>query len=577
MGDYERAVEGKVFSENITKVLYPNDTTPQGKELRLRQQYFFVAASLRDIIRRFRFRNSDWASFPDKVAIQLNDTHPVVGIPELMRILVDEEGLDWDQAWDITRRSFAYTCHTLMPEALEEWPVSLFERLLPRHLEIIYEINAAFLTDVAAAFPGEPGRIAAMSIIGEGSERRVRMAHLATVGSHAVNGVAALHSQLLREGVLRDFYEFTPDKFHNVTNGVTPRRFIVLSNPTLTALITQHIGDGWIRDLNHLRRLEPLAEDPAFRQAWRQVKHDNKARLARIIAERAGVEVDPDSLFDVQVKRIHEYKRQHLNVLHLVTLYNRLRDQPSLATPRRTVIFGGKAAPGYAQAKLIIKLINAVADVVNRDPAVQDRLKIAFIPDFNVKVAQHIYPAADLSEQISTAGKEASGTGNMKFSLNGALTVGTLDGANIEIREAVGPDNFFLFGLNAGEVRDRLARGHRPKEYCDADPELALALDQIGSGTFSPRDPHLFRPLVEQLLHQDPYLLLADYRPYLEAQDRVGRAYQDPDHWTRMSILNVARMGQFSSDRSIREYAAKIWSVTPEPIAAEDTTIPEDD
>jgi len=575
-GDYYGAVLDKMVSENISKVLYPNDESHQGKQLRLQQQYFFASCALQDMIRIYLQRGTDLDRFHEKFTAQLNDTHPAIAVAELMRLLVDEHRLSWDRAWHVTTRTLAYTNHTLLPEALERWSIPLFASVLPRHLEIIYEINRRFLDEVRVRYPDDDERVARMSLIDETGERHVRMAHLAAVGSHAVNGVAALHSQLLREGVLRDFYEFTPDKFHNVTNGVTPRRFIVLSNPTLTALITHHIGDGWVHDLDQLRQLEPLAEDTAFRRAWRQVKHDNKARLARIIARRADVEVDPDSLFDVQVKRIHEYKRQHLNVLHLVTLYNRLRDQPSLATPRRTVIFGGKAAPGYAQAKLIIKLINAVAHVVNRDPAVQDRLKIAFIPDFNVKVAQHIYPAADLSEQISTAGKEASGTGNMKFSLNGALTIGTLDGANIEIREAVAPENFFLFGLNAGEVHDRLARGYRPQAFCDADPELSRALDQIGSGTFSPRDPHLFRPLVEQLLHHDPYLLLADYRPYLEAQDRVGRAYQDPEHWARMSILNVARMGRFSSDRSIREYAAKIWSVSPEPIATDNSPSPED-
>ena len=573
-GDYYGAVFEKMVSENISKVLYPNDESPQGKQLRLQQQYFFASCALQDMIRLYLQRSDDLDRFHEKFTAQLNDTHPAIAVAELMRLLVDEHGLAWDTAWQVTTRTLAYTNHTLLPEALERWPIPLFASVLPRHLEIIYEINRRFLDQVRARYPDDDERAARMSLIDEQGERHVRMAHLATVGSHAVNGVAALHSQLLREGVLRDFYEFDRDKFHNITNGVTPRRFIALCNPDLTALITSRIGEGWVRDLDQLRQLEPLAEDAAFRQAWRQVKRDNKTTLARLIEERTGVKTDPNSLFDVQVKRIHEYKRQHLNILHVVTLYSRLRDRPSLSVPARTVIFSGKAAPGYAQAKLIIKLINSVAEVVNHDPAIQGRLKVAFIPDFNVKVAQHIYPAADLSEQISTAGKEASGTGNMKFALNGALTLGTLDGANVEIREAVGADNFFLFGLNAGEVQDRIQRGYHPRELCDADPELGHALDQIASGTFSPRDPHLFRPLIDQLLGHDPFLLLADYRAYMEAQDRVNRAFQDPEHWTRMAILNVARMAHFSSDRSIREYARKIWAVTPEPIPVENIECP---
>ena len=573
-GDYYGAVFEKMVSENISKVLYPNDESPQGKQLRLQQQYFFASCALQDMIRLYLQRSDDLDRFHEKFTAQLNDTHPAIAVAELMRLLVDEHGLAWDTAWQVTTRTLAYTNHTLLPEALERWPIPLFASVLPRHLEIIYEINRRFLDQVRARYPDDDERAARMSLIDEQGERHVRMAHLATVGSHAVNGVAALHSQLLREGVLRDFYEFDRDKFHNITNGVTPRRFIALCNPDLTALITSRIGEGWVRDLDQLRQLEPLAEDAAFRQAWHQVKRDNKTTLARLIEERTGVKADPNSLFDVQVKRIHEYKRQHLNILHVVTLYSRLRDRPSLSVPARTVIFSGKAAPGYAQAKLIIKLINSVAEVVNHDPAIRDRLKVAFIPDFNVKVAQHIYPAADLSEQISTAGKEASGTGNMKFALNGALTLGTLDGANVEIREAVGADNFFLFGLNAGEVQDRIQRGYHPRELCDADPELGHALDQIASGTFSPRDPHLFRPLIDQLLGHDPFLLLADYRAYMEAQDRVNRAFQDPEHWTRMAILNVARMAHFSSDRSIREYARKIWAVTPEPIPVENIECP---
>ncbi|HSN73706.1 MAG TPA: glycogen/starch/alpha-glucan phosphorylase [Anaerolineae bacterium] len=563
-GDYERAVEGKVFSENITKVLYPNDTTPQGKELRLRQQYFFVAASLRDIIRRFRFHNSDWASFPDKVAIQLNDTHPVVGIPELMRILVDEAGVSWDEAWDITRRCFAYTCHTLMPEALEEWPVSLFERLLPRHLEIIYEINAVFLKQVAARFPGEAGRIAAMSIIGEGSERRVRMAHLATVGSFSVNGVAALQSRLLAELTLRDFAELWPKKFNNKTNGVTPRRFMRLGNPRLCALIDAKLGPGWLNDLERLRGLDAFVDDPTFRAAWREVKQQNKAELAALIKRYTGIEVDTNTIFDVMVKRLHEYKRQLLKALHIITLYQRIKADPAIDMPARTFIFGAKAAPGYKMAKLIIKLINNVAEVVNNDPDVAGRLTVVFIPNFNVSKGERIYPGADISEQISMAGKEASGTGNMKFALNGALTVGTLDGANVEIRELVGAENFYLFGLHTEEVMALKASGYNPLEYYSANAELKRAIDAIATGVFSSGNRDLFQPIVASLLTRDDFLLLADYADYVRASEQAAHDYYaDPDGWTRMSILNSARCGFFSSDRSMRQYCAEIWRVEP--------------
>jgi starch phosphorylase len=562
MGDYERAVEQKVYSENITKVLYPNDTTAQGKELRLRQQYFFVAASLRDIIRRFHFHNSAWETFPDKVAIQLNDTHPVIGIPELMRILVDEEGLDWGPAWEITRRSFAYTCHTLLPEALEEWPVSLFERLLPRHLEIIYEINAAFLKEVAAAFPGDAGRIAAMSIIREGPERRVRMAHLATIGSSSVNGVAALQSRLLAEFTLRDFAELYPEKFNNKTNGVTPRRFMRLGNPRLCALIDEKLGPGWLNDLERLRGLEAFVDDAEFCAAWRDIKQQNKAELAALIKRYTGIEVDTNTIFDVMVKRLHEYKRQLLKALHIITLYQRIKADPAADMPARTFIFGAKAAPGYRMAKLIIKLINNVAQVVNNDPDVAGRLKVVFIPNFNVSKGERIYPAADISEQISMAGKEASGTGNMKFALNGALTVGTLDGANIEIRDLVGAENFYLCGLHTEEVMALKASGYNPLEYYSADADLKRAIDAIAIGAFSGGDRALFQPIVASLLTRDDFLVLADYADYVRVSEQAAHDYYaDPDRWTRMSILNSARCGFFSSDRSMRQYCEEIWKV----------------
>ncbi len=562
-GDYYGAVNEKMVSENISKVLYPNDESPQGKQLRLQQQYFFASCALQDMIRLHLQRSKSLANFHEKFAVQLNDTHPAIAVAELMRLLIDEHHLAWESAWDITTKTFAYTNHTLLPEALERWPVALFSSVLPRHLELIYEINRRFLEEVETSFPNDPERIARMSLIDESGERYVRMANLATVGSHSVNGVAKLHSELLQLGVLSDFYDLEPAKFHNITNGVTPRRFIALSNPELTQLISKHIGESWIKDLSQLQKLEPLAENPEFRKAWRNVKLANKQQLAQLIHDRTGTEVSPSSLFDIQVKRLHEYKRQHLNILHVITLYNRLRSNPRLPAPPRTIIFGGKAAPGYTMAKLIIKLINSVANVVNHDPLTRDRLKVAFIPDFNVKVAQHIYPAAELSEQISTAGKEASGTGNMKFSLNGALTIGTLDGANIEIREAVGADNFFLFGLTAAQVQEQLERGYNPRAFYEGDPELRQSLDQIASGHFAGGNSHLFRPIVDNLLNHDPFLLLADYRAYIDAQDRVSQAYQDPESWTRMSILNVARMGHFSSDRSITEYAEKIWKTQP--------------
>ncbi|NQW99509.1 glycogen/starch/alpha-glucan phosphorylase, partial [bacterium] len=558
-GDYYRAVEDKMQSENITKVLYPNDEVSQGKTLRLQQQIFFVSCSLQDMIRIHRLLGRPLNRFHEKWAVQLNDTHPSIAVAELMRLLVDEHLMDWDRAWQVTRHTFAYTNHTLLPEALEKWAVSLFERLLPRHLEIIYEINARFLAEVRAKFPGDEALVARLSLIDESGGRSVRMAHLATVGSHHVNGVARLHSQLLASTVMKDFAAMWPEKFINITNGVTPRRFMVLSNPPLARLITEHIGDTWVCNLDELRQLEPLVDDAEFRARWREVKLTAKQKLAVIISNRCGIRVDPASLFDVQAKRLHEYKRQHLNVLHILTLYLRLKRDPRADVPARTFIFGAKAAPGYFMAKLIIKLIHSVAEVVNRDPAVRERLKVVFLADFNVKNAQHIYPAADLSEQISTAGKEASGTGNMKFALNGALTIGTLDGANVEIREAVGAENFFLFGLDAGQVHDVLGRGYQPHEFYDRNAELREVLDFIVSGALAGGDRELFRPLVDQLRWRDPYLVMADYQDYINCQDDVGALWGRPEQWTRKSILNTARMGFFSSDRSIRDYCDRVW------------------
>lgn len=562
-GDYYRAVEDKMHSENITKVLYPNDEMLQGKTLRLRQQFFFVSCALQDMLRVHLRLGRTPDKFHEKWAIQLNDTHPSVAVAELMRLLVDEHLLDWDTAWHVTRNTFAYTNHTLLPEALEKWPVNLFGRVLPRHLEIIYEINRRFLDDVRTKFPGDYGRLAQMSLIEEMGERYVRMANLAAVGSHHVNGVAKLHSDLLVGTVMHDFAAMWPEKFINVTNGVTPRRFIAVSNPPLAALITSRIGDGWLKDLGQIRKLEPLADDAGFQQQWRDVKLTAKRNLASIIEQRTGIKVNPESLFDIQAKRLHEYKRQHLNVLHILSLYLRLKRDPGADVPDRTFIFGAKAAPGYYMAKLIIKLINSVADVIDRDPAVHGRLKVVFFPDFNVKNAQHIYPAADLSEQISTAGKEASGTGNMKFALNGALTIGTLDGANVEIREEVGAENFFLFGLTAAQVQDMKSCGYRPHDYHQASEELREAMDFVASGALAGGDANLFRPLVDNLMWHDPFLVLADYQAYVDVQEQVSRLWRQPAAWAKKSILNVARMGKFSSDRSIREYCEKVWRVKP--------------
>lgn len=569
VGDYYGAVDQKIYSENITKVLYPNDEPIQGKQLRLEQQYFFVSCSLQDMVRIYKLLGGDLRQFSSHFAIQLNDTHPAIGVAELMRLLVDENGMDWEPAWEVTCNTFGYTNHTLLPEALEKWPVDLFAGLFPRHMEIIYEINRRFLDEVRNRFPGDEDRVARMSLIDESGERYVRMAHLACVGSHAVNGVAELHTRLLKEEVLRDFYEMMPEKFNNKTNGVTLRRFVVLSNPGLSRLITAKIGETWVSRPEELRRLEKFVDDPAFREEWRRVKLENKKNLARLIRERTGIEVDPSSMFDIQVKRLHEYKRQHLNVLHIIALYNRIKQDPAYDVCPRTFIFGGKAAPGYFMAKRIIKLINSVADVVNHDPDVNGRLKVVFFPDFNVKNAKFIYPAADLSEQISTAGKEASGTGNMKFSMNGALTIGTLDGANVEIREEVGVENFFLFGLTAEEVTSLQRNGYQPMEYYRSNPELQAVIERIGSGYFSNGDQELFRPMVDSLLFHDTFMLFADFGAYMDAQRQVEEAYRDQERWTRMSILNVARMGKFSSDRAIREYCKDIWRVEPVPVTLE--------
>ena len=567
LGDYYGAVQEKVIAETLSKVLYPNDEPEIGKRLRLAQQYFFVSCSLQDMLHLHDACGEPIARFPELFTAQLNDTHPSVAVAELMRLLVDERLVPWEQAWDITRRTLAYTNHTLLPEALETWGLPLFQSLLPRPLEIIYEINRRFLDEVRQRDPGNGARLARLSLIDEAGEKRVRMANLATVGSHAVNGVAALHTELLKTSVLRDFYELWPERFSNKTNGVTPRRFLALANPGLRQLITRAIGDRWVAELDELRRLERFLDDAAFRKEWCAVKRANKDRLADYIRKHSGVDLDADWLFDIQVKRIHEYKRQHLNALHIVSLYRRLKQEPGFDMAPRAFIFGGKAAPGYFLAKCIIKLINALAETVNRDPEVNTRLRVAFVPDFNVQSAQLIYPAADVSEQISTAGKEASGTGNMKFMMNGALTVGTLDGANVEIRAEVGAENFFLFGLTAEEVERVKREGYRPADYADRNAALREVLDLVARGHFSRGDREVFHPLVENLRQSDPFLVLADYADYVACQERVSAAWQDPERWTRMSILNTARAGKFSSDRAIREYCDEIWNVQPVKIA----------
>jgi starch phosphorylase len=562
-GDYRRAVEEKALGESISKVLYPKDNTPEGRELRLKQQYFFVRASIFDIIRRYLKAHEGFDRFPEKVAIQLNDTHPSIAVAELMRVLVDEQGLPWEPAWEITRKTVAYTNHTLLPEALEKWPVSLFERLLPRHLAIIYEINHRFLRELHVLTGGDSAKKQRMSIIEEGPDKQVRMAHLAVVGSHSVNGVAALHSQLIKTELMPDFAETFPDRFNNKTNGVTPRRWMLLANPRLSAAITERIGRDWICDLSQLRRLLDFVDDPDFADELRAIKKDNKLRLAGLVAKRYGLLLDPESIFDVQVKRLHEYKRQLLNCLHIITLYRAMRADPGLDVAPRTFLFGGKAAPGYAMAKLHIKLINDVASIVNADPATGGRLKVVFLHNYGVSLAERIIPAADVSEQISMAGMEASGTGNMKFAMNGALTLGTLDGANIEIREEVGEDNFFLFGLKAEEVQALKRSGYHPARYIERSAGLRETIEWIESGFFSPDEPGRFRPVTEALRSHDPYLVCADFDDYCLSHARVEQTYRDPQTWMRKVICNLARVGKFSSDRTIRQYAEEIWSAAP--------------
>jgi starch phosphorylase len=569
-GDYYRAVEDKVASETITKVLYPNDEVPQGKALRLQQQYLFVSCSLQDMLRLHGRLGRPVETFHEKWAVQLNDTHPALAVAELMRLLVDEHGMDWDRAWHVTRHTISYTNHTLLPEALEKWPVPLMSRLLPRHVEIILELNRRFLDELRASNACDEAAVARLSLVDERGDRYIRMANLATLGSHTVNGVSALHSRLLTETVLRDFAALSPQKFCNVTNGVTPRRFLAMDNRPLARLVTGRIGDDWERDLTGLRRLEPFAADAAFREEWRAVKLAAKERLAAVVERRTGVRMSPASLLDVQAKRLHEYKRQHLNVLHILARYRALKRDGTAGAVPRTFLFGAKAAPGYAMAKLIIRLITATADVVNDDPDTRDALSVVFFPDFNVKNARHVYPAADLSEQISTAGQEASGTGNMKFAMNGALTIGTLDGANVEIRDDVGAEHFFLFGMTAEQVRDRKAAGYRPSDVYEGDPELRDVIDFVASGGLAGGDRALFRPIVDNLLGADPFLVLADYRAYVECQARVDELWRDPQAWTRSAILNTARVGRFSSDRAIREYCERIWHVeVPSDVAKE--------
>jgi len=562
-GDFFGAVADKVASENISKILYPNDEGVQGKQLRLAQQFFFVSCSLQHIVKIQVGQHRPLAELHRSFAIQMNDTHPAIAVAELMRLLMDEHGMEWNAAWNVTQNALSYTNHTLLPEALEQWPQDLFGSLLPRHLEIIDEINRRHLENVRAKFPGDEGRVQRLSLINEEGGKFVRMAHLASLGSHAINGVAALHTELLKTHVLRDFYALTPEKFSNKTNGVTPRRWMVLSNPRLAQLLTARLGSGWIHDLEKLRRLEPLVDDQEFREEWSAIKRDNKTRLSKYIDDRLGIRTDPESIFDVLVKRLHEYKRQHLQVLHILTLYKRIQHNPDAEVVPRTFVFGGKAAPGYRMAKLIIKLIHSVGETVNSDPLVRGRLKVVFLPNYSVKLGQRVYPAADLSEQISLAGKEASGTGNMKFAMNGAVTIGTLDGANVEIREEVGEENFFLFGLTTPEVEKRKQEGYNPRAIYESNAMLREVLDSLLSGEFSHGDRGLFEPLAGSLVNSDEYMLLADYQSYVDCQDRVSAAYKDQDAWTRMSILNVARIGKFSSDRSIRDYCAEIWKTWP--------------
>jgi starch phosphorylase len=562
-GDYFGAVNDKIASESISKILYPDDEPYIGKQLRLAQQYFFVSCALQDMIRLHLLRWKSIHTFSTSFAVQLNDTSSAIAVAELMRLLVDEHLVNWDKAWYITQNTFSYTTHTILSEALEKWPLPMFAGILPRHLEIIYEINRRFLDEIWLKYPDSNNKLTTLSLIDESDQKYVRMAHLASLGSHAINGVAEIHSELLKEATLPDFYELYPERFLSVTNGVTPRRWIALSNPRIAELITNRIGDRWISQLEELKQLEPFADNTDFIKNWQRVKYENKHDLARVIQERTGISVNPATLFDIQMKRFHEHKRQHLNILHIITLFNRIKKNPQTDITPRTFIFGGKASPGYFIANLIIRLINSIAEVVNNDPDVSERMKVVFFPNFNVKNGQRVYPAADLSEQISTAGREASGTGNMKFSMNGAITIGTFNGTNLEIRNEVGAENFFLFGQTAKEIHDMKSFGYNPMVYYNANPDLKEAIDLISSGFFSRSDVNLFKPLIDSLLCRDEYMVLADYQSYIKGQDRVSMAFKDQETWAKMSILTVSRMGKFSSDRSIREYCEKIWHAAP--------------
>lgn len=565
-GDYIGAVQQKVKSETISKLLYPSDDICAGQELRLQQQYFFVAATFQDILRRYKKKNTSFDKFSESIAVQLNDTHPAIAIPELMRLLVDEEGVAWEAAWEICVNTFAYTNHTLMPEALETWPIDMMGRVLPRHLEIIYEINRRFLEEIKVAYPNDANKLRDMSLFAERPVKKVRMAHLAIVGSHSVNGVAEIHTHLLKTKIFKNFHEFFPGRFNCKTNGITQRRWLLKANPGLSSLITETIGGEWVTDLYHLKNLEKFADDPSFQKKWRKIKKENKKKLSGLISKTCGIEVDPDSMFDVQVKRIHEYKRQLLNILHVVALYHRIIDNPRVKMTPRTVIFAGKAAPSYTKAKLIIKLINSVAEVVNHDERVKGKLRVVFIPNYGVSLAEKIFPASELSEQISTAGTEASGTGNMKFALNGALTIGTLDGANVEILEEVRKENIFIFGMTAEQVaQERIKLSRAPVAIYNGNSEVKKIIDSIREGYFSNGDTDLFEPIISGLLDKsDPYLLLADLEDYIQCQEKVDKAYRNKKRWTQKSIYNVARMGKFSSDRTVREYAKDIWGIEVE-------------
>ena len=563
VGNYVASVANKNSSETISKVLYPNDSYVEGKFLRLKQQYFFVSATLQDIIRKYKVNHNGFDNFAKKTAIQLNDTHPVIAIPELMRILIDEEKLSWKEAWKITSKTFAYTNHTVVPEALEEWSLPLFKELLPRHTQIVYEINRRFIEKVKRNYTADEKIISQLSILSEANGGTVRMANLAIVGSFAVNGVAALHTEIIKKRIFHHFDKIYPGKFINVTNGITPRRWLKTANPFLSKIITEKIGDYWIYELNELRKLEEYIDDEEFKESWRSAKWLNKRILIDYIEKESKSKINPESIFDVQIKRFHEYKRQLLNVLHVITLYNRIKDNPELKVIPRTIIFGGKAAPAYQMAKLIVKLINSVADIVNNDKDVGGRLNVVFLKNYSVSLAEKIIPASELSEQISMAGLEASGTGNMKFALNGALTIGTMDGANIEIREEVGDENIFIFGLLADEIIKEREKGYNPNKYYESNSELKRVIDMIASDYFNKQEPRIFKPIVDSLLTDDYYFLLADYQSYVDKQDEVSSVYTDVDRWTKMSIYNVARIGKFSSDRSVREYAEKIWNVHP--------------